>query len=96
MSNKSMDELIEEFQKMLDETFEDSDFEDDFGNYHPPASGIAFDPIDLENESETPPPIPKNTKNSMEQRCDHKEIEKKFLFTGHYFVCKKCGKDLGS
>lgn len=82
MSNSlSEKELLEEFEKILNE----NDDDDDFGFFCP-----AMPPDkDLEYPDEEPPPVPKEVK------CDHKDRYINEAGGKKFYVCPDCKADLG-
>jgi len=90
MSSKwSDDELLEEFERMLEAMDEEDDDEENGHRLYPiPTWGYSDDDDDEDSRKDTPPPIPKR------EKCQHKRIVKKHLFNSHYFECEDCGEEI--
>lgn len=87
MSKNKTDEelLLEQFEEMLG-----LNIEEDFGYFSIPNTRFDTDSDDdLGDKKDLPPPLPDEVK------CEHKEKEVRTLIFSQYYICKKCGKDLG-
>lgn len=88
-NNRSNDELLAEFEKMLNEIGEKDNDEKDISSTIPDSSWWYSDDDDFDlGEKTTPPPIPKK------KECEHRKVNRKQLLISYYFECADCGKEV--
>ena len=89
MSKRTDDEdLLSEFEKMLDSLWEEDDNEEIYDIRPVNSTRWNSSGDECEDSGEDTP------KTSSKKECKHKKIVKKYLFTGHYFECEECGKEV--
>lgn len=89
-SKHPYDDFEEEMERMLESLSEALD-EEDFGYFSPTSSrGVPYFGSDLDDEGDTPPPVPK------EAQCGHKRWKKVDMTYSSFYLCEDCKKDLGN
>jgi RNA polymerase-binding transcription factor DksA len=87
--NRGDDELLEEFQRMLDAYNEEDDDEEDVYPFPYLRTWGHSTPDQCESSGESA-----SHKGNKKTKCRHKRLVKKHLFSSHYMECEDCGEEI--